>query len=59
MHKNEQTNYKIASRVEVAIKGTDLFLYEHISHNMIEKILKKLREDFGLKLKKRCRSVCG
>lgn len=45
--------------VTVSSDGKDLYLHEGISKGMIEKMVKKLKDDYGLKLKERCRSKCG
>ena len=59
MQKDEQTSNEPDGRVEVFINGTDLLFYEYYSHEMVDKIVEKLRQDYGLEFDERCHSMCG
>lgn len=46
-------------QVSISRDGRNLYFYESCTKGMIEKIVKKLKKDYGFELKERCRSMCG
>lgn len=47
------------SRIELLVRGQDIFVYEFYSRHMTQEILKRVREDYGLEAVELCHSLCG
>jgi ribosome biogenesis protein Nip4 len=59
MHESDELTANSVRRMEAFLNGRHLFLYEYNSDDMIQKIIEKLSQDYGLALSERCHSMCG
>lgn len=59
MVESGRSNDKPASMLEAAVIGEDMYIREDYSHNMIDVIIARLEQDYGITLQQHCRSMCG
>ena len=47
------------SSIQAFVVGADVYIFEYWSHGIIEEIVSRLHDDYGVQLQEMCKGMCG